>query len=146
MGLLDKVNKAKKEKEDYEKEKTRKEKEERDRESSYQKQLCKCVSEALDELDGHKECKVTKNENMNEWTITKKGNCLAKVKVTYGTWENPNYDYKVEESGYYIVWEINPDSYRSDNYSYRDSGYRHGAAHYKGYFADSFARDIAEFI
>lgn len=90
---------AKKIRED--KEKSEKEAKERvENERRYIASLQKQVGQALASFDGKFGISCT-SEN-----LIKNGNVIASMTVQWGTWDDPNYEYKVEKSGYEIVWKI----------------------------------------
>jgi hypothetical protein len=102
MSVFDKAKEAaKRQKEEAAKRQKQKESEVENNAKHYES-LNKMVDEALSSFDGKSGIKRLGN------ALYKKGNSLAIAKMDVGweRWENPNYEYKVEESGYTIRWEV----------------------------------------
>lgn len=100
MNAFEKAQAAAKKLKDEEDKQKAKDKAEAEWNESAQKRLSQEMEEALASFDGKKGIKRRGN------ALYKKDRLLGKMEVRWATWENPNYDYKVEESGYELRYEV----------------------------------------
>lgn len=100
MNVFDKAKEAAKKLKEEEAKEAAKRKAEAEYDAQHCKSLNEQVNEALNSFHGKKGIKREGDR------LVKKGQTIAKMSVGYEKWENPNYDYKVEEEGYVIRWEV----------------------------------------
>lgn len=66
------------------------------------KRFIETIDKVVSEFDGVKRIKVEKNLTAYPatWALFKGKEKIIKVECSFGHWENPNYDYRVDEEGW----------------------------------------------
>lgn len=142
MSALEKAKKVAEERLEEQLQKQQKEKNSAKIKESNKNYFLETINRVVSEFDGVNGIEVVKNAQT--WTLFKgKGKVkeeIVRVEFGYGQWENPNYDYRVDEEGYIAKIESWPGT--GHTYERWQTSKVKGEAtecHHAYYFEDIFA-------